>query len=104
MKTKVISLLAFFSFFSVIAFASPDYNNPATIKGIVYELNDETFYVNGYLLHELTKEQINQLGLLVGKKVTVKGFYEKNYLRYMGPNEVYVKEVKSRWRHPESPN
>lgn len=101
MKKKIIPLLAMFSLFSVIAFASPDYNSPATVTGIVYQLNDETFYVNGYQLYDLNEDQIGLLGSHIGETVTVKGFYEKEYLRGMGPNEVYVTEITSRYYNSE---
>lgn len=77
MKKKIMLLCAIFSLFTIVAFAAPDYNNPATETGMVSASNAGNFYVNGYNLESLTYQQKIQLQSLIGKTITVKGYYEK---------------------------
>lgn len=93
MKKTLITLLAVISLFSftVVAFAKPDFNSPATETGILQSFGDD-FYINGYELEDLSKAQEYQLMGLVGKTVTIKGYYEKEKPPYE-VDEIYVSEI-----------
>lgn len=94
MKKKISLFVAALSLlaFSAVAFAKPDFNKPAEETGILQLLGDDDFYINGYELDDLSKAQERQLYPLVGKTVTIKGFYEKEYKDYP-VDEIYVTEI-----------
>lgn len=94
MKKFLIPFLAGVILLSIssLSFASPDFNNPATETGTLQLFGDDDFYINGFELEDLSKSQEHQLRPLVGKKVTIKGFYEKkNFTNTV--DEIYVSEI-----------
>lgn len=94
MKKKVIPFLAALALFAftAVSMASPDFNNPAEETGTLMLFGDDDFYINGYELEDLSKTQERQLYQLVGKQVTIKGFYEKKHKDYP-VDEIYVNEI-----------
>lgn len=94
MKKKIIPFLAAIALFAftAISLASPDFNKPAEETGVLQLFGDDDFYINGYELEDLSKAQERQLYPLVGKQVTIKGFYEKQHKNYP-VDEIYVTEV-----------
>ena len=93
MKKTLITLLAAVSLFTfnAVALAKPDFNKPATETGILQSFGDD-FYINGYELEDLSKAQEYQLFNLIGKTVTIKGYYEKEKAPYP-VDEIYVSEI-----------
>lgn len=94
MKKKFTLFLAALSVFafSAVALAKPDFNKPAEETGVLQLLGDDDFYINGYELEDLSQSQESQLYSLVGKTVTIKGFYEKEFRNYP-VDELYVTEI-----------
>ena len=68
--------LAFLST-AAVSFASPDFNNPAQVTGVLQVFDGDDFYINNFELEDLNRSQKDQLRSLVGQEITVKGFYEK---------------------------
>jgi hypothetical protein len=94
MKKKLIVILTAISLFSLTAItsASPNFNNPAEETGILHLFGDDDFYINGYEIEDLSKAQKHQLRSLVGKTITIKGFYENEFLSSK-IDEIYVTEI-----------
>lgn len=92
MKKKIMLLCAIFSLFSIVTFAAPDFNNPATETGVIHASNDGKYYVNGYKLQDLENKEKVWLHSLVGKTAVIKGFFEKKP-HFNDIDAIYVTEV-----------
>lgn len=94
MKKKATLFLTIFSLFALTAVssASPDFSKPAEQTGTLQLFGDDDFYINGYELEDLSKAQEYQLFPLVGKTVTIKGYYEKAFFD-RNVDEIYVNEI-----------
>lgn len=57
----------------------PDYRNPADEVGTLYLVGND-FYLNGFELERLTKEQRVRLFELLDQPIRVIGFFEKSFL------------------------
>lgn len=73
---------------------TPDYNNPAEETGTLELLGKNNFFLNGYELENLSENQEYQLHQLVGKTITVRGFFEKTFCK-SNIAEIYVSEIVS---------
>lgn len=93
MTKKILLCAAIAALFSIntIAFASPDFNQPAVETGVL-ELYGDDFYINDYELEDLSKTQKRQLQDLVGQRITIKGFYETTKHSKQA-DEIYVSEI-----------
>jgi hypothetical protein len=94
MKNKIallLTILALFTF-TAIAAAKPNFSKPATETGVLHLFDDDDFYINGYELEGLNRTQKQQLFSLVGKTITIKGYYEKKFQDFM-IDEIYVNEI-----------
>lgn len=77
---------------AIYHYGTPDYNNPAKETGTLELLGKNKFFLNGYELENLSENQEYQLHQLVGKTITVKGFFEKAF-RKSNIEEIYVSEI-----------
>lgn len=93
MKKRILFLCFILSLFSMTACAAPDFDKPVEITGRLYHFSGNDFFINDHRLRDLNPMQEAELLPLVGRAITIKGFYEKERIPFKKAHEIYVTEI-----------